>query len=161
MKTNEMKKVLIALDYNPTAKKVAEVGFSLAKAMNAEVTMLHVISELVYYSSAEYDPIMGFTGFREVGPIEVDNLDTLKNASLNYLNKSRQHLGDSAILTLVEEGDIAESILKTAKEIHADYIVLGSHSQKWLKNILMGSVTKKVLSLASIPLIIIPTKKLD
>ena len=161
MKTNEVKKVLIALDYNPTAQKVAEVGFSLAKAMNAEVTLLHVISELVYYSSTEYDPIMGFTGFSEVGPIELNNLDTLKNASLNYLNKSRQHLGDSTIHALVEEGDIAESILKTAKVIHADFIVLGSHSQKWLKNILMGSVTAKVLSLASIPLIIIPTKKKD
>jgi hypothetical protein len=37
MKTNKMKKVLIALDYNPTAQKVAEVGFSMAKSMNAEV----------------------------------------------------------------------------------------------------------------------------
>jgi len=161
MKTNEVKNVLIALDYNPTAQKVAEVGFSFAKAMNAEVTLLHVISELVYYSSTEYDPIMGFTGFREVGPIELDNLDTLKIASLNYLDKSRQHLGDGTIHTLVEEGDIAESILNTAKEIHADFIVLGSHSQKWLKNILMGSVTERVLQGTSLPLFIIPTKKHD
>lgn len=161
MKTKKFEKVIIALDYNPTAQKVAEMGFSLAKAMNAEVTLLHVISELVYYSSTEYDPIMGFTGFREVGPIELNNLETLKNASLNYLDKSREHLGDKSIQTLIEEGDIAESILKTAKEIHADFIVLGSHSQKWLKNILMGSVTAKVLSLASIPLVIIPTKKKD
>ena len=65
MKTNKMKKVLIALDYNPTAQKVAETGFSMAKAMNAEVTLLHVISDLVYYSSAEYSPIMGFTGIME------------------------------------------------------------------------------------------------
>jgi len=27
MKTIKMKKILIALDYNPTAQKVAEVGF--------------------------------------------------------------------------------------------------------------------------------------
>ena len=33
MKTNKMKKVLIALDYYPTAQKVAEEGFSLAKTM--------------------------------------------------------------------------------------------------------------------------------
>ena len=90
MKTNEMKKVLIALDYNPTAQKVAEAGFSLAKAMNAEVTLLHVISELVYYSSTEYDPIMGFTGFREVGPIELDNLDRLEKCilKLSWINQN-------------------------------------------------------------------------
>ena len=43
-----MKKVLIALDYNPTAQKVAEVGFSLAKSMNAEITLLHVITDPVF-----------------------------------------------------------------------------------------------------------------
>ena len=67
MKTNKMKKVLIALDYNPTAQKVAEAGFSMAKAMNAEVILLHVISDPVYYSSTEYSPIMGFNGFMEMG----------------------------------------------------------------------------------------------
>ena len=49
-----MKKVLIALDYDPTAKKVAEVGFEFAKAMGAEVVLLHVISDPVYYSSTDY-----------------------------------------------------------------------------------------------------------
>jgi len=63
MKTKIIKKVLIALDYNPTAQKVAEAGFSVAKTMNAEVILLHVVSEPVYYSSEEYSPIMGSNGF--------------------------------------------------------------------------------------------------
>jgi hypothetical protein len=36
MKNIIFKKVLIALDYNPTAKKVAEVGYSIANAMGAD-----------------------------------------------------------------------------------------------------------------------------
>ncbi len=159
MKTNKMKKVLIALDYNPTAQKVAEVGFSLAKAMKAEVILLHVISDPVYYSSAEYSPIMGFNGFMEMGQLQLDNIDSLKKASQQFLEKSKQHLGDKTIQTLVEEGDFAESILKTAKDLHADIIVMGTHSRKWLENIVMGSVTEKVLKNTSIPLFIIPTKK--
>jgi nucleotide-binding universal stress UspA family protein len=145
------------LDYDPTAQKVAEAGASLAKSMNAEVIMLHVISDPVYYSSGEYSPIMGFTGFMEMGPVQSINNDMLKNASLQYLNKSKQHLGDETIQTLVKEGDFAESILDTAKEINADIIVMGSHSRKWLENIIMGSVTEKVLNHTSIPLFIIPT----
>ncbi len=35
MKTNKTGKVLIALDYDPTAKKVAESGYSLTKSMGA------------------------------------------------------------------------------------------------------------------------------
>ncbi|MCX6252339.1 MAG: universal stress protein [Bacteroidetes bacterium] len=154
-----MKKVLIALDYNPTAQKVAETGFSLAKAMNAEVILVHVISDPVYYSSAEYSPIMGFDGFMDTGPFQLDNVDGLKKASQHFLDKSKQHLGDKTIKTLVLEGDFAESILKTAKDLHVDIIVMGSHSRRWLEEILMGSVTEKVLHHSSVPLFIIPTKK--
>ena len=153
------KKVLIALDYDPTARKVAETGFSLAKAMGAEVVLLHVISDPIYYTSTEYDPIMGFTGYLETGPQQLDSVDGLIKASQHYLEKSKQHLGDKSIKTLVKEGDFSESILETAKEINADLIVMGSHSRKWLDNILMGSVTEKVLHHTSIPLFIVPTRK--
>ena len=159
MKTIKMNKVLIALDYNPTAQKVAEVGFSMAKSMNAEVILLHVITDPVFFSTAGYSPIMGFNGYMDMGPMQLDSVDELKNASLQYLDKSKQHLGDKTIHTVVKEGDFADSILETAKELHADIIVVGSHSRKWLENIVMGSVTEKVLHHTSIPLFIVPTKK--
>ena len=154
-----MKKVLIALDYNPTAQKVAEVGFSMAKSMNAEVILLHVITDPVIYSTAGYSPIMGFTGYIDMSPVQLESIDGLNNASLQFLDKSKQHLGDKTIKTLVKEGDFADTILETAKEVHADIIVIGSHSRKWLENIVMGSVTEKVLHHTTIPLLIIPTKK--
>lgn len=153
------KKVLIALDYNPTAQKVAEVGFSMAKAMKAEIILLHVISNPAYYSSTEYSAIMGFTGYMNMDPSQLDIVDELKKASLHFLEKSKHHLDDRTIKTLVKEGDSAESILKTAKDLHVDIIVMGSHSKKWLENIIMGSVTEKVLHQTSIPLFIIPTKQ--
>lgn len=156
-----MKKVLIALDYNPTAKEVAEVGYSLAKAMGAEVTLLHVVSNPLYYSSVEYSPIMGFTGYIDMEPLQTDSIEGLKAASEKYLEKSRHHLDDKSIKTLIMEGDFADSILKAAKDIHANIIVMGSHSRKWLENIVMGSVTEKVMNKSTIPLFIIPTKKQD
>jgi len=161
MKTKKINKVLIALDYNPTAQKVAELGFSMAKSMDAEVILLHVITDPVFYSTAGYSPIMGFNGYVDMGPVQLDSVDGLKNASLQYLEKSKQHLGDDDIRTMVKEGDFADTILETAKEEHANIIVLGSHSRKWLENIVMGSVTEKVLHNTSIPLLIVPTKKND
>ncbi len=58
-----MKKILVAIDYDPSAEKVAETGHALAQAMKAELVLLHVIAEPSYYSSMEFSPIMGFTGF--------------------------------------------------------------------------------------------------
>jgi nucleotide-binding universal stress UspA family protein len=158
-----MKKVLIALDYDPTAQKIAESGFSLAKAIGAEVILMHVVADPVYYTSTQYSPIMGFAGYADIGPLQLDNVidtaETLKKLSQQFLDKSKHHLGDKTIQTLVLEGDFAESILTTAKESHADIIVMGSHSQKWLEEIVLGSVTEEVLRQTSIPLFIIPTKK--
>ncbi|HEY3390727.1 MAG TPA: universal stress protein [Prolixibacteraceae bacterium] len=154
-----MKKVLIALDYDPTAKKVAEVGYEFAKTMGAEVILLHIISDPVYYSSTDYSPIMGFTGYMNTDPLQLNTLEVLNAASLNFLDKTRNHLGDKSIQTVVEEGDFAGSIIKTAKKLHVDVIVMGSHSRKWLENIAMGSVTEEVLRQSTIPLFIIPTRK--
>lgn len=154
-----MKKVLVALDYDPTAQKVAEAGYLLAKTMGAEVYLLHVISDPVYYASRDYSPIMGFNGYMDLGSVQMDSVDGLKNASIQYLDKIKKHLADDAIHALVKEGDFAETILKTAKEVHADLVVIGSHSRKWLEKIVMGSVTEKVLKQTTVPLYIVPTKK--
>jgi nucleotide-binding universal stress UspA family protein len=155
-----MKKVLIALDFDPTAQKVAETGYSLAKSLNAEVILLHVIKDSANYATPGHSTIMGYSGFVDVSPTVLQSSDGLKNASLQYLDKTKQHLGDKTIQTLVKEGDFAETILKSTEELHADIIVLGSHSQKWLENILMGSVTENVMRNSSIPLLIVPTKSI-
>jgi nucleotide-binding universal stress UspA family protein len=153
-----MKKVLIALDYDPTAQKVAELGISLGKDMKADVVLLHVIADPTYYSSLEYSPVTGFAGYMDVNNYQLDSIDGLKKASQEYLDKLVHHLGYKSIQTVVKEGDFAEAILKTANELDADIIVMGSHSRNWLANILMGSVTTKVLHETLIPLFIVPIK---
>ncbi|WP_395044276.1 universal stress protein [Flavobacterium sp.] len=158
MKTIKMNKVLIALDYNPTAKKIAEVGFSLARAMQSEIILLHIISTPVDYASTAYDPIMGFGGFANLDLHQPD-IKQLTNSAFDFLNNVKKHLGDSKIDTIVKEGEYADAILKTANEIKADVIVIGSHSKKWLETILLGSTTKEVLNQSNIPLFIVPTKK--
>ncbi|MEP7236978.1 MAG: universal stress protein [Ferruginibacter sp.] len=154
-----MNKILIALDYDPTAQKVAEIGFSLAENNNAEVTLLHVIGNPSYYASSVYDPIMGFGGYMNLDLLHPDIINDLKNTSLDFLEKTKQHLGDDSIKVLVKEGSIAETILEAATALNADIIVMGSHSRRWLENILMGSITEYVLHHTTIPLFIIPTKK--
>ncbi|MEI7597046.1 MAG: universal stress protein [Bacteroidota bacterium] len=161
MKTKKISKVLIALDYDPTAAKVAELGYSLAKTMDAEVILLHVIVDGTYYSALEYVPVIGPVGFSNIEMAHIKDSDGLKNATQHFLDKTKEHLGDDKIKTIVKEGDFADSIVKTAIEIHADIIVMGSHSRRWLEEIILGSVTEKVLRHTKIPLYIIPTKKHD
>jgi nucleotide-binding universal stress UspA family protein len=159
MKAAKIKKVLIALDYDPTAQKVAEAGYSLAKSLKAEAILINVISDPASYYSAKPFTVMGFAGQFETEVPQVLNVRKLKEVSRQYLANSKLHLGDTTIQTIIAEGDTAESIMLTVKKIKADIVVLGSHSRRKLENIVMGSVTEKVIRSVTIPLVIIPTSK--
>lgn len=159
MKAKKITTVLVALDYNPTSQKVAEAGFALAQSMGAECILVHVISDLIYYTTPGYTSIMGFDGFPETGLWASDTIDELKKGTLNFLDKTRVHLGAPTLQTVIAEGDVAESVLKTAAEFNADVIVIGSHSQKWLESIVIGSVAEEILRQTPISLFIVPTKK--
>ena len=149
MKTIKMNKVLIALDYGPTAKKVAKSGYSIAAAMGAEIILLHVIEDLTVYSLS----------YLNMGPLQLDSVVELKEASQQFLDKTKLFLGDLTIQTVVKEGNFADSIIQTAKGLDVDIIVMGSLSKKWLENIVLGSVSQKVMLQSTIPMFIVPTKK--
>ena len=153
-----MKKVLIALDYNPDAQKIAKAGYELARSLNAHAILLHVTSGGTYYSSLNYSPIMGFDGFSNLDVVQTNTVEELKSVAQNYLGKTKQLLGDETIQTVLREGEFDETILQTANEMKVDIIVLGTHSRKGLDKILMGSVAEKVLHHTTIPLFIIPVK---
>ena len=156
-----MKKILIALDYDPSAQKVAETGHKLGKAMKARTILLHVISNAAYYSSLNYSPIMGFGGFSSVDTVQTDTAEELKKVAQNFLDKSKQHLGDEKIQTVVKDGSFGKTILNTATELNADIIVMGTQGRRGLEKMLMGSVAENVLQHSLIPIFIIPTRSLN
>ncbi|CAN5458889.1 universal stress protein [soil metagenome] len=156
-----MQKILIALDYDPSAEQIAEAGYALAKATNAQVVLIHVIADAIYYSGLEYSPVMGYTGFGSPGMVPMVDINDLKMAATEFLEQTKKHLKDDTIQTVIGEGDCAEAILQAAKDLNADAIVIGSHSRGGLEKILMGSISEKVLHHTSIPLYMIPTKKVN
>ena len=154
----KIKKVLIALDYDLSAQKVADVGFEIGRSMQAEITLMHVVADVNYYSSSAFSPIIGFMGFNQADIAFFEKENSLKEATTNYLNKVRKKLGDEKIKIVIREGDFSNEILEEAQKLHADFIVMGSHSRSWLNDILMGSVVEKVFKNTQIPLIIVPIK---
>ena len=45
----------------------------------------------------------------------------------------------------MKDGEYSDCILEAAKDLKVDIIVMGSHSRKWLQNIVLGSVSERVL----------------
>lgn len=150
-----MKKVIIALDYDPSAEKVARLGYDVARSMNAAVLLLHVVNEPSYYESGAYSPIMGFVGFTAPDILEIDK--GLYNEAKRYLEESKKHLGDDSIEIAVLEGDFTEAINAIIDSSQADLLVMGTHSRKGLEKLLMGNLAEKILNSTRIPLLVVPT----
>lgn len=153
-----MKKILIAIDYNISAQKVAELGHALGKAMHTEILLIHVIEDVMYYSSQSYDPIMGFGGFVNTNFLGPEVQESVEKEAYHFLEKTAIYLNDADVRIQVIHGNIEDTILETAREKKCDLIVIGTHSRKWLEEILLGSTAHKLLKNSKIPLFIIPIK---
>lgn len=149
-----MKKVLIAIDYNPCAQKIAETGYQYARAMHAETCIVHAIADIGYYAM-EYSPIMGFTGFTPDSAF--NNMEEQEKEAKCFLEMVVKHLGDGSLQTKVVEGKTSEAILQFAVAYGADLIVMGAQSHNGLEKMIMGDVVAAVLRHTAIPLLIVPT----
>ncbi|NJK96695.1 MAG: universal stress protein [Bacteroidales bacterium] len=157
----KIRTVLVALDYEPSAQHVAETGYTVASALGASLVLMHVVADNVYYSTPEYSPVMGFTGFSSTDITGQVGMADLKVASQDYLNITKHHLGDDNIQTMVIEGDTPQSIIDAAIAVDAGMVVLGSHNRRGLDRMLMGSTAEDVLRKITIPLLVVPTRGKD
>lgn len=153
------KKILIALDYARSATEVADTGYSIAKSMNAQAFLLHVMEDVTYYSTPGYVPIVGFSNFSHTDFLEMIDVEGIKKAGMHFMENMKHHLGDESIQTIIEEGDVANMVVKTAIQLNADLIVIGSRSRNWLEKVFIGSTAVKVLDHTPVPLIVIPVKE--
>ena len=152
-----MKKVLIAIDYNPVSEKVAEEGHKLAKQLGAEVCLMHVVADVAYYSN-QYPEFLGYPGYAGVAE-DLNMGSEMKKMTEDFLQTAAKHLEDPSVTTHMAEGDTAKAILNYAAEWNADLIIMGTHSHSKLEKLLIGTVASKVLEKTKIPVHLIPVKE--
>ncbi len=152
-----MKKVLIALDYHPVSERVAEAGYELSKNLNAEVCLLHVLSDVGFYGT-QYPTFMGYDGYSGMGP-DLDLALEMRNIAEEFIEKAKTHLNDERVSTHIAEGDTAKTILNYAEEWGADVLVMGTHSHSTFEKLLLGTVAGKVIEKTKTPLYLIPIQK--
>ncbi len=152
-----MKKILIAVDYDPSAHKVAAYGYRVAKAMNLQPLILHVAIDAGDDFSLNYSPILGFGFFSNEDLVERDRTAEIKRMAFKFLDEIKTGLDDPGIETIVDHGDSAENIILIAEERQVDLIVLGRHSESENTNNVLGNVAAKVIAKSQMPVIVIPT----
>ncbi len=143
MTDNKYKRVLIAVDCDPTSEKIAEAGLDLAKRLHAEIAILTVVDTSLLLGSE------GLTAH--------EARSIAKTAAAENLNALVANIfGHHNISRYIMEGSAEAQILKVAKEWPADILVVGTHGRKGLARMILGSVAERVIKNSNIPVIVIP-----
>ena len=134
-------RILVPTDFGVEAGAALAAAASLARALGASIHLLHVAPDPVYaFSSPE---VYGIDWVRLRDDIVAD-----AKARLAALART---VPDVRTTSDVVVGRPAETIARTAEEISAGLIAMGTHGRGVLGQLLIGSVADRVIRLARCP----------
>jgi len=143
--------ILHPTDFSASSESAFHVASSLARDSGGRLIVFHVAPMAVVYGGAlpnvPADPKVYRHAFEE----------RQRHIRLLAQGESSGESEAAAQPLLVEhrlrEGDTAAEILRTADDVAADLIVMGTHGRTGLKRALMGSVAEAVLRGATCPVL--------
>jgi universal stress protein A len=144
----ELKKILCPVDLSPAAASTAKEAASLAKALGAELLLVHVMNEPAFTVA---DPLLA------PGELSGYALPALAEEYRVEMDKRLARLGatlsapDLVVNTRLLRGSTHESIVDAAAQEHADMIVMGTHGRAGIQHLLLGSVAERVVRTAKVP----------
>ena len=164
-----MKRILVPIDFSDVTAPVINLARHLAKALDAEIHLIHV-KELTPAAFAAGMLESGLTGMPEIAAVsgvpvrEFDSMpQTIPESDSQKLQlmQWQKEIAQAGIKGTMHQpsGAVAEEILNQAEAINADLIVMGRHGHGAMYHLLMGSVTEGVLQHATRPVLLVPGSK--
>ena len=144
---DRMKRILVAYDGSPHSKNALEWALDLSLLTRAKITAVKV-AEMA--DITPYFKVGGSTGMIE----EIEEHKEADRRILDAATLAAQSRG-VAITTELLFGNIALAILEYAKENDMNLIVAGTRGHGALEGMLMGSVTRNLISLSKIPVLVV------
>ncbi|MGC8617928.1 MAG: universal stress protein [Thermoplasmata archaeon] len=140
-----MFRVLIPIDFSPDSKSFVEEGFKILPNVD-EVSFLYVI------------PL----GMKELEDfVDKDGIEYAKRKAEVKMKEFIRNLNIKAskITSAVVEGDPSRIIIDLANSGNFETVLIGHRGYAYVEEFFIGSVTLKVISKVSIPVIIVKKAK--
>jgi nucleotide-binding universal stress UspA family protein len=145
------RRILWPTDFSPTAKAALPYAADLAADHGAQLVLLHVLP--VY---TMYVPEVS-------GAVWVDLQRKAKAAAAEDLRRLAAQLEGPKIRThtVLAEGVPFDQILRVARRLRCDLIVIATHGRTGLGHVFMGSVAENVVRRAPCPVLTVRPPKLQ
>ncbi len=137
-------RILVPTDFSPQSERAWATARRLARALGAEVILLHVFVEGALYSET---------------PLFADRVREAYAAARTWVTDHLEQWAANArseglsVKTLLRGGAPYEGIVETARGEGADLIVMGTHGRAGLNRVFLGSVCDRVIRLSPCPVL--------
>lgn len=131
------RRILVPVDFSPSSLRAIQQARRIAP--KAEIVLLHVFD-------------VPFEGQLRYANVEEDTIHQYRILARQEATQKLQTLRDDSGLSTVDSqlivlhGDAALRIIEQEQEADCDLIVMGKHGENLVEDLLLGSVTKHVLS---------------
>ncbi len=138
-----IQKILCPVDFSAPSRNALRYANEFAKAMNAKITVMHVIQP---------QPITADINVPYIPP----EVDLEKNArdDLDHIIKETVHEG-VVVEKVIAFGLPSDCITAQAKQENVDVIILGTHGRSGISRLLMGSTAENVIRHATCPVLVV------
>jgi len=137
--------ILHPTDFSTYSQHAFRLACALARDYGARVVVMHAVP----FGTTE------FLALSELGSQE--KAGSIRQSFWGHLHRIESPDPNVHVEYRLEHGDPTSQVLRVAKELHADLIVMGTHGRTGLSRVLMGSVAEQVVRNATCPVLTVKT----
>lgn len=142
--TLQIKKIMVPTDFSDTSKMALAHAAFLARLINAELLLVHVLAFDPFYFEIP-EPVMVIQDHAKLDKFIDDKLlELAKGIEEEYGIKPRY---------FTSTGKVANEIMTLAQKEKTDLIVMGTHGAKGFEELFIGSNAHKLTELAPCPVL--------
>ncbi|MBS0658721.1 MAG: universal stress protein [Verrucomicrobia bacterium] len=150
--------ILAPIDFSDNGRKTLRYALRLAELSGAEVTILHVVE----LPTDAYSWVESSGGFIAGEDIERFYADARRQAAEEVAKVETELPPHRCRLeTVLRTGQPRDQIIKAARELPADLVVIGTHGYTGLKRLILGSTAEGVVRYAPCPVLVVREQERD
>ena len=142
----QIKTIVVPTDFSEYADHAFTWARGLATDHKAKIVLVHAVHPTTYYAFPEAVYVTDFA------KLEEEIVADAQKRLVDFMAK--QAPASVTVETRVVVGEAVWEICQVATQEHADLIVMGSHGRSGMQALLLGSVTSKLLTHSTLPVLV-------
>ena len=159
----KIKKILYATDLSENARYAFGYAADLAQHYDTMITILYVMENVNHVMEIQIKDMMGQEKWDKLQSEKLDYLtQKIKDRLEDFCSEMDSQIDSCRLLIediRITKGNPTEVILNTAKDIHADMIVMGSYGHNILQDAFIGGTARRVIKRSETPVLVVRLPK--